>query len=173
MVKAILGRSADFLALVAGVILIVMMLHITADVAFRYMFNAPLRETVQIVSTYYIVAIVFLPLALVEKLNAHIVVELVTQRFSPRAQELLIAVVALASSAYFGAFAWRTGQDAIQKYHVGEVILGTSAITVWPTRFYLPIGCGLITLLLIYKAVRLFQGDNTVLARSAEADIID
>jgi TRAP-type C4-dicarboxylate transport system permease small subunit len=163
MAGKLFGRAGDLLAVVAGIILILMMLHITLDVLLRYFFTFPLHDTVEIVSTYYIVAIVFLPLALVERLNSHIVVELLTQHLPRRAQELLIACVSLASAAYFAAFAWRTGQDAVQKYAIGEVMLGTAPITVWPTRFYLPIGCGLITLVLLYKSIRLFRGDSTVL----------
>lgn len=173
MPRKILEGTADLLGLVAGVILIVMMLHITLDVVLRYLLSWPLRDTVEIVSTYYIVAIVFLPLALVERLNAHIVVELFSQHLPPRVQELLVACICLLSAGYFGAFTWRTGQDALQKYAVGEVMLGTTPITVWPTRFYLPIGCALITLLLLYKSYRLFIGDNSVLAGSKDLEAFD
>ena len=173
MPRKLLDRTADLLALVAGAILILMMLHITADVVLRYLFARPIRDTVEIVSTYYIVAIVFLPLALVERMNAHIVVELFSQHLPPRVQELLIACICLVSGSYFGAFTWRTGLDAIQKYNIGEVMLGTTPITVWPTRFYLPIGCGLITLMLVYKSIRLFIGDNSVLARAKDLEGFD
>lgn len=173
MIRSTLEQATNLLALIAGAILILMMLHITAEVACRYLFALPFHDTIEIVSTYYIVAIVFLPLALVERLNAHIVVELVTQRLPRRPQELLIACVGLASAGYFGAFAWRTWQDAVQKYAVGEVTLGTTAITVWPTRFYLPIGCGLITLLLIYKSIRLFMDDTSVLAKADDFEAFD
>jgi TRAP-type C4-dicarboxylate transport system permease small subunit len=148
-----------------------MMLHITVDVLCRYLFALSLHGTVEIVSTYYIVAVVFLPLALVERLNAHIVVELLSQHLPRRAGELLIAGVALISAAYFGAFTWQTWGDAVQKFRVGEVILGTVPVTVWPTRFYLPIGCGLITLVLVYKSWRLLLGDNSVLRPTASAEI--
>jgi TRAP-type C4-dicarboxylate transport system permease small subunit len=148
-----------------------MMLHITADVLCRYLFSISLHGTIEIVSTYYIVAVVFLPLALVERLNAHIVVELLSQHLPRRASELLIAGVGLISAAYFGAFTWQTWGDAVQKFRVGEVILGTVPVTVWPTRFYLPVGCGLITLVLVYKSWRLLLGDNSVLQQTASAEI--
>ena len=173
MIKLILDRSTDALTLLAGAVLILMMLHITADVLMRYFLAAPLLNTVEIVSTYYIVAIVFFPLAVVERMNAHIVVELLTQHLKPRVQERLIGGVALASALYFSAFTFRTWSDAYGKYEVGEVLLGTSAITVWPTRFYLPIGCGLITLYLVYKAFCLFRGDNSVLIKSDEFEAHD
>lgn len=170
MVKRVLDGASGVLAFVAGAALILMMLHITVDVTLRYLFSAPLRATIEVVSTYYMVAVVFLPLALVEQLNAHIVVELISQHFPRRAHEILIAVVSIFAGLYFGAFAWQTWGDALQKMAVGEVTLGTTSVTVWPTRFYLPFGCGLITLLLFYKAFRLLVGDNSVLERNVALD---
>ena len=167
MIRKALSSASTLLVWIAGAALILMMLHIAAEVIARYVFNAPLNGTVEIVSTYYMVAVVFLPLALIEKRNGHIVVELVSQHFPARVQEIQIALVALASALYFGAFAWQTWGDALQKFGVREVTLGNVPVTVWPTRFYLPIGCGLIALVLVHKAVRLFAGDNSVLARES------
>lgn len=171
MIGRALGGISDLLAWIGGAALILMMLHITAEVVGRYFFNSPLHGTVEIVPTYYMVATVFLPLALIEKLNGHIVVELVSKHFPERIQEIQIALVALLSAAYFGAFTWQTWGDAVQKFEVREVSLGNVAVTVWPTRFYVPIGCGMITILLVYKAIRLFRGDNSVLARSSHTEI--
>ncbi|MGE3915247.1 MAG: TRAP transporter small permease [Hyphomicrobiaceae bacterium] len=173
MPNRLLTGAANLFALISGVALILMMLHINLDVAMRYIFSAPFANTIEIVSTYYIVAIVFLPLAVVEVLNAHIVVEILTQHLPRRLCELLIGVVALVSATYFAMFTVRSFEDALQKYNVGEIALGNSQITVWPTRFYLPLGCGLLTLVLIYKAWRLFAGDNSVLAQSEERKLID
>jgi TRAP-type C4-dicarboxylate transport system permease small subunit len=165
MIGKVLAFVSTGLAWIGGLALILMMLHIAADVVARYIFNAPLHGTVEIVSAYYMVAVVFLPLAMIERFNGHIVVELVTQHMPRRIQEVLIGIVALLSALYFAAFTWRTWGDALNKFAVGESALGTVQVTVWPTRFYLPIGCGLITLVLLYKAFRLFTGDTSVLSR--------
>lgn len=171
MTRRVLEGAADLLTWIGGAALLLMMLHITADVTARFFFNSPLHGTVEIVPTYYMVAAVFLPLAMIERLNAHIVVELVSQHLPKRAQEIQIALVALVSAAYFGAFTWQTWGDALQKFEVREMSLGNVAVTVWPTRFYVPVGCGLITVLLIYKAVCLFRGDNSVLNRGAHTEL--
>lgn len=163
MIDKVLGRTSELLGVGAGIALVMMMLHITAEVIARYVFGSPLHGTVEIVSTYYMVAVVFLPLALIERVNSHIIVELLSKHFPQRSQEILIAVVALVSALFFAAFAWQTWGDALQKYEIGEEALGTVSVTVWPTRFYVPIGCALLTLVLIHKAVRLFRGDNSVL----------
>lgn len=171
--KRFLEGSSNLLAIAAGCAVIVMMLHINLDVAMRYIFSAPFANTIEIVSTYYIVAIVFLPLAMVERCNANIVVELLAQYLPRRTAEFLIAGIAVVTAVYFCAFTWQTGIDAWQKYEVGEIALGNSQITVWPTRFYLPIGCGLLVLVLLYKAWRLFAGDNSVLAHPDDEIMAD
>jgi TRAP-type C4-dicarboxylate transport system permease small subunit len=104
----------------------------------------------------------------VERRNANIVVELVAQHLPRRAAELLIACVALVAAVYFSALTWRTGKDAILKYNIGEIVLGNSQLTVWPARFNLPIGCGLLVLMLRYKAWRLFVANSTVLAHTSD-----
>jgi|SRR5690606_2900294 len=173
MIDKVLGRISDVCGVLAGLALVLMMLHITAEVIARYVFASPLHGTVEIVSTYYMVAVVFLPLALIERVNGHIIVELLSKHLPERIRELLIAVVALASAAFFLAFAWQTWGDALSKYEIGEQALGTVAVTVWPTRFYIPVGCALLALVLIHKAVRLFRGDNSVLRAHIADSAID
>jgi len=170
MIGKVLGSASTFVAWIGGAGLILMMLHIAAEVVARYVFNSPLHGTVEIVSAYYMVAVVFLPLAMIERANGHIVVELVSQHLPRRVQDILIGIVALVSALYFSAFAWQTWSDALKKYAVGEQALGTVAITVWPTRFYLPIGCALIVLVLVHKAFRLFAGDVSVLEHHQAAE---
>ncbi|NEW88359.1 MULTISPECIES: TRAP transporter small permease [Rhodopseudomonas] len=173
MLGRLLGYASALLAWIGGIALVMMMLHIAADVVARYVFNAPLHGTVEIVSSYYMVAVVFLPLAMIERANGHIVVELATRHLPGSVQNVLIGVVALLSAAYFGAFAWQTGGDAIKKYEIGEQALGTVAVTVWPTRFFLPVGCGMIALVLVYKAIRLFRGERKVLQPHVAREAIE
>lgn len=173
MVRRLINGAGDALALVAGAALLLMMLHIAADVLLRSVFNTSMQGTLEIVSSYYMVAVVFLPLAMVERLNAHISVELLTQHLPPRPQLLLMAAVSVLSAAYFAAFAWQTWGDAMQKYRVGEVMLGNVPITVWPTRFFVPVGCGMIVVVLMYKAVRMALGDRSVLEKAHTAELMD
>jgi TRAP-type C4-dicarboxylate transport system permease small subunit len=173
MVKKVLDGASNLLGLIAGVAVILMMLHINLDVLLRYVFSAPFNNTVEIVSPYYIVAIVFLPFALVERLNANIVVELLSQHLPKRMAELLIALVCILTALYFSAFTWAAWGNAVKQYEFGEVIMGNSDVTVWPTRFYLPIGGALVVLMLLYKSWRLLIGDESVLAHSIENEMMD
>lgn len=173
MVRKGLFAASNVFATIGAAIVLLMMVHIVVDVFLRF-FNIPLQATIEIVQAWYMVPVAFLPLAYVEKINGHISVELVSQHLGQRAQELLIAGVSILSAIYFGAFAWRTGIDAIGKYKVGEMALGDVAIVVWPTRFVLPIGCALIVIFLIYKAYRLvFAKDSSLLAKDPNASLAE
>jgi TRAP-type C4-dicarboxylate transport system permease small subunit len=58
---------AQFLALVGAIGVLLMMLHVGADIASRNIFGRPIPATNEIVSRYYMVLIAFLPLAWVEQ----------------------------------------------------------------------------------------------------------
>jgi TRAP-type C4-dicarboxylate transport system permease small subunit len=172
MLRKGLFTASNIMATIGAAIVLLMMLHIVVDITLRF-FDVPLKATIEIVQAWYMVPVAFLPLAYVEKINGHISVELLSQHFGPRTQQILIACVSVLSAIYFGAFAWRTWLDALGKFEVREVALGDVAISVWPTRFLLPIGCGLITVFLLFKAVQLLRGDASLLEKDPDATPLD
>ena len=168
--KALFGVS-DAFAWIGGLLVLIMMVHVVLDVTLRF-FGIPLKATIEIVQAWYMIPLAFLPLAYVEKVDGHIAVELLSQHLGRRAQDVLIALVSLLCAIYFAGFALRTGEDAIGKYKVGELALGDVAIIVWPTRFALPLGCGLIAIFLVYKAICLFRKDRSILEQKHGEDLL-
>ena len=73
-----LGASTHLLTFSGGVLVMAMMLHIVADVLSKWLFNFPLDGTLEIVSHYYMVGLIFLPLAFVQQKGSHIVAEIFT-----------------------------------------------------------------------------------------------
>jgi len=151
-------KTSSGFNLVAAVALVAMMAHVNLDVLGRYLFNAPLPMTTEVVSAYYMVAVVFLPLAAIEWRDGHISVEIVTQFISARTRRLLLIATGLLAAAYFAAIAWRTWLVAVDKFELGEFTTGVATLSIWPTRFLVPLGCGLIVLVLLIKAARLAFG---------------
>ncbi len=151
--RAIRAVSSAVMA-VAAVALILMMLMVTLDVAGKYLFTAPVPVTLEMVSNYYMVAVVFLPLAAVELTGGHIHVELIHARL-PRVGRRILDVAAHALAClFFTLVAIYGGEVALKKYEVGEFLMGQYSLIIWPSRFLVPVGCGLIALLLALKAVR-------------------
>lgn len=151
MIKRFLDRITASFSLLAGVALVFMLLQISVDVFSKYLFNTPLLWTMDVVASYLMVAIVFIPLAEVERQNSHIRVELLAQGLSSHWRRIVIIFSTLVSICYFTALTWQTWFDALEKYRIGEYVMGEAQVTVWPGRFFLPIGCGALVLLLLYK----------------------
>jgi len=77
-------RLSRMLAFVGAVGVILMMVHVCADIVARTITGASLPATVEIVSYYYMVLVAFLPLAWVERRGGMISVELIEFMMSPR-----------------------------------------------------------------------------------------
>ncbi|MGE0152221.1 MAG: TRAP transporter small permease subunit [Reyranellaceae bacterium] len=149
-----LDLAADGLLLVGGVAIFAMMLHITADVLMKLLFNAPLPGALEIVTYIYMVACTFLPLAHVMTSRSMIVVEVFTQGLSPKTLLRLESWVALLSCAYFGAMAVMSGLQAVSKTRMGEIQDATYfELPVWPMRWVVVLACALVAIAALASAV--------------------
>ena len=157
MLKAledIVGAISKLLMAVAGVALVLMMVQVFADVAGKYFLNSPIPLTIELVEFYYMTSVVFLPLALVERKDGHINVELVYTSL-PRVGKRLLEILGFVFGVWFyWMMTARTLKVALNKYEVGEFSLGSYSIITWPSRFIVTIGAALITVVLVLKLIR-------------------
>lgn len=148
----LLSHLINLVTVLAGLAVALMMLHVTADVVSRYAFNYPLPGTISIVSNFYMVLVAFMPLAFAEQKAAHISVEVLTERFPGRVQEHLAAWLLLVSAAVFGVITARTWGEALAKQAINaSVVQGDATIPIWPTYFFIPVGCALMCVVCLYK----------------------
>lgn len=145
---------SNTLAYFGGVFIVLMMGQIVADVVGRELFGLPIDGTLEIVSFYYMVAVTFFPLAFVSHGEGHITVELFT-RFLPRRQLAGLEVaVGLACLGFVVLFVYQTWLAALDSFESNEMWeTSDDLITVWPSRFALPIGAALMGIYLIYRIV--------------------
>ena len=69
---------------------------------------------------------------------------------------------------YVGVFTWQTWLRALQQMRNGEAIqVVTNYLPIWPSRFALPLGAGLMA---IYLALRIFN-DIVAAASSKPGEI--
>ena len=149
-----LGRVSRIITYVAAALATLMMVHVTIDVVLSQFVAEPLPGTVDYVSYYYMVGLVFLPLPFVEHTNEHIKVDLIHDLVPPGVRTLLDILALALSALFYGLLTWQTWFDAMEKYAIGESSMGMAAVTVWPGRFFLPLGAGLMVLLLLAKLIQ-------------------
>ena len=151
-IGSLIGGSTKLLNWIGLILLLMMIVHVTLDVSLRFLFNMPLTGTITVVSLFYMIAVAFLPLAAVEERDAHISVEVLTELLPTRIQDWLQILAALITTLVMGLLAVRTAAEALAKFRIGAfVIEAGTRVPTWPAYVLLPLGFGLMTLVLIRK----------------------
>lgn len=167
MMGRLLARTINVTTWVGMIAILLMMVQITVDVAGKFLFNTPIPATISMVSSYYMVIAAFVPLALVETRNGHITVEVLTEFFPMRTQYHLYSWTYLLSAGVFGALAYRSWGEAGKAQNSGTFMVehGIKIIT-WPSYYLLPIGAGLMTIVLVYRWLIYMTGAKSGLGES-------
>jgi TRAP-type C4-dicarboxylate transport system permease small subunit len=144
MVERLITRLASLLTFVAGIALVLMMVQMVADVILRFFFNRPIEGSLEIVSVYHMVAVVFLPLALVELTHGHISVDVVVQLFPKGVRRAVEVFGYIVCAVFFAVLGYQTLLDALESFRTDEILMSSIYVTIWPAKFLLPIGFGLV-----------------------------
>jgi TRAP-type C4-dicarboxylate transport system permease small subunit len=148
------------LAVVAGLLLIVMMLHVSADVVMKLFFNEPIQGTLEIVSAYYMVFTVFLPLGLVEWTRSSITVDIFYGLFPIWMKTLCVVFVLVSTAVVYGLLSYHTWGSAMTSFARKDFLMGGASLEIatWPPRFALPIGFGAACLVAVWYLLAFLLG---------------
>jgi TRAP-type C4-dicarboxylate transport system permease small subunit len=139
-----LGRVVHYInitgGMLAGVAMVLMMVHITVEVGGRYFFNARMVGTLEVVSFYYMVILVFLGFGYVESRREHIRVDLFVQMMPVPVQFLLYVFACLLGLWFFGMLFWQSLHDALTAMGHNERAMANFRFYIWPARWALPLG---------------------------------
>ena len=151
---AAMNRISSAVASLAGLALIMMMVQVTLDVVLKNLFNSPIPTTLETVTSYYMVAVVYLPLGIVSRDRAHIEVELFTQHLSERRLAWVKALAGVLVALYVGAMVYRGAVEAIHMTTIRES-WGTALwdMYVWPSRWFVPIGCAVMVIHVVLQVI--------------------
>lgn len=166
-----MSAATKLLMWIGCLAVVLMALHVTGDVLRRSLFNQGFLGTTEIVSFYYMVAVVCLPLAWVERRDEHINVEILFLKLPPAGKRVLLAFSSLCSGAFFAVFTYRSWLDALSAYSTGETMMGYAEIVIWPARFILPVSFALVVVVCVGQLARAFRpGSDAGADRPPEED---
>jgi TRAP-type C4-dicarboxylate transport system permease small subunit len=154
VIQRLLDQAARVLVLFGTILIGLMALHVALDVTLRYALNAPLPGTVSFVSYYYMVAVIFAPLAFVQSKREHFFAEIVTARLSAPAVRVIDALCLAVTALVLLFLVWCTGAYALSLTEANASV-ETSYFTIptWPSRWFVPFGLGLMALYAAFQAV--------------------
>jgi TRAP-type C4-dicarboxylate transport system permease small subunit len=145
LIDRIIGQASSCLAVIGGVAIVALMVHVVVDVSGRYFFDHPFSGTLEISTYYYMVMVTALPFAYVTRTQRQITVEMFTSWLPKRWIRLFDIFGGLVTLIYVVVIAWKTGQEAGTMTVIGEVHdAGASQIVTWPSRWMPPIAFGVM-----------------------------
>lgn len=145
---------AEWMALIGGCVVFVLMVLVAADALGRKLWTA-VPGALEF-SEAMMVPAVFLPLMFIQMKREHVFVSAATTHLSIRKQALLDGIAALVGVAVFGLLTWLALEKAYLAWVVGEYRVALISVPIWPFRWLIPLGTGLMVFQLLLTALEEF-----------------
>ncbi len=137
----------------AALMLMAIMLVATVDVLMRYIFNAPLAWSYDLISMYLMTGVFFFAVSDTLAKHGHVAVDLLHSRLSVRSRHAVevpgyaLALVVLVATAWL---AWTETHD---RYVGGDVIVGRFDWPTWISAMFAALGFTQLLLRVLYRLV--------------------
>jgi TRAP-type C4-dicarboxylate transport system permease small subunit len=141
--SGVLSRLALGLLLLGTVGMIASMLIGVADVVGTKFLDWPVPGTLEFTEST-MVLVVFGALAYAQERRAHIRVELLYGLVGPRGQSFMEAVTHIVAFIFFALVAWQGLSELSYSWELKEATMGTVRFPLYPARFFLLVGVGLL-----------------------------
>lgn len=167
--KTVVDSLAEWLAILGGFVVFILMGLEVADAIGRKTFGA-VPGAFEFSEALMIPA-VFLPLMFVQSKREHVFVGVVTLGLSNRMQCFLDGVAALIGMLIFGFLTWLAFNKAMDATAINEYRVAIISVPIWPFRWVIVVGVGLMVLQLMMTAIEEFGrafGDEEPQMQEAE-----
>lgn len=153
---ALLRRAVDLidtvLLSIGCLMLFVLMLVVVTDVTLRYLFNAPLVWSYEVITSYLMPGLFFLVASHTLKSNAHVSVDILHNYVSRRTRYVFEALGSTVALPVFALAAWVSAQNTWADLQSGAVSSSGMELPTWSISLLLPLGFGMLTLRLALHA---------------------
>lgn len=138
---------------VGGLMMMLLMLLVVADVTLRYLFNAPLAWSYEVVSNFLMPGLFFLAVSHTLGVHGHVAVDILHNRMSRRARYVCQALASALAAPVFGYCTFVAALRTLADFQSGAVSTSGVEVPSWSTNVLLPLGFGLLTLRLALDAL--------------------
>lgn len=154
--SSLLHKTSNGAAIAVGSIIVLMMLHVTAEVLLRVLFELHIPGTMEVVTYYYMVSAVFVGIFCCTVEDCHVRVDVFAQLFRGRVRRLIDWVGAIAVVVYFGLFSYGLVLKAVASWKRQETVDAIAfQLTTWPSRWVAFAGIALSLIAALYGVFRL------------------
>jgi TRAP-type C4-dicarboxylate transport system permease small subunit len=144
------GRIDTFMGYASACMVMVIMVFVSTDVVGRYFFNHPIPGTYEF-SEVLLALIIFLAFPYVQYLKGNIAIKILADRYPPRVTEIFNIFCLLLGILTFGLMAIQGVALFLSSWEVHEISEGTIPFPIYPFKFFIPLGFGLLVLRMVIQ----------------------
>ena len=153
-VDRVIELASHLFLVLSGILIVIMMFATTYGVLRRYAFNSPEPYSYEFSVIFLLLSFVLAAAAL-EKLNRLIRVDIVANRFSKGTNNVILNIIApILGLAFCGVLTWKGGADALYALQMSQLSRSAWQVPLFPIKIIIPIGYGLLCLVLIARLCR-------------------
>lgn len=151
-----LDKVSKFFTLLSGIMILLMAFTAFYGVIRRYIFNSPEPYSYEL-STMFLLWTFVLALAYVEKLDEHLRVDFFVVLLPKKCKLFMLNVVGpLFGLVFCSVLTWEGWTVAMYSLEIGEKSMSIWAVPLFPVKIVIPVGYGLLCIVLLLKIVRGF-----------------
>jgi TRAP-type C4-dicarboxylate transport system permease small subunit len=155
LLDKVLGWLSSGGLLLSGILLLAMGVNVTYGVVTRYVFSNPSIIAIEMTKILMIPALV-LAVSYVQRNNRHLRVDFLSNRFSLTVQNIVLEIFVPITGLCVGIIlVWKGWDSAMYSLQTHERSMSVWAEPLFPVRLMIPIGYGLLCLIMIGQ---LFKG---------------
>lgn len=159
----VLGKVEDILHIGGCLGLISVAVIINADILMRLVFNKPVQIQFELTELYLMPALAMLSLSRVFRDGGHLALEFVPENLPGISGAAISKLRLMLPALFFATVTFMSGKFCLHAFMHGEIEYG---VIDWPLGWayaVVPLGCGVLTLRLIYDAFATGEGDQTTI----------
>ena len=152
----VLERLSKFFAVLSGILVLLMAFTASYGVIRRYLFKSPEPYSYEL-STMFLLWTFVLALAYLEKLDGHLRVDFFVVLLPEKLRRFLLNVVGpLFGLVFCSVLTWEGWKVAMYSLEINEKSMSVWAVPLFPVKIVIPIGYGLLCIVLVLKIIRGF-----------------
>ena len=130
-----------------------LMLLVAADVGRRYIFNAPMQWSYEVINNYLMPGLFFFAVSHTLKAHSHVSVDILHNYVSPKVRYWFEAISMVLAVPAFALCTWVAAGNTLNEFRSAAEASSGLAVPTWTITIAFPIGFGMLTLRMALNAI--------------------
>ena len=155
----VLTKFTKIFGVLAAFSILLIMIMVSADVFFRYVFNSPIMGAMEF-SLMLMIAVVYLGLGYTEISDRHIVIDILYKKFNQKYQRIISKINCIILLVISTILFWDSFAVFLDSFKINEILPGMASFPKYPSKFCLSLGVLIYIFVILSKLFSIRHNDE-------------